>query len=215
MVGLDKLGETSFWGGLSRINDGFAEGSSGVSGTTIVFDNNPTTKLGAVPANGLISCFRLSRRVGPRQLSGRRFRSGSLDTGRGPRAREIRHASLRRLSTLQRRHQSDRSKPQSRPGAARRFRPLLYRRAHLLLGGTTRKGGFSPISAALTRDICRLERQRARRSCLGSAAVPTVADRQQITAKTRLSQGCHQSVMAPPIERDCSTGQPTGTHSTA
>ena len=53
--GLDKLGATSFWGGLSRIDDGFAEGSSGVSGTTVVFDNNPTTKLGAVPANGLIS----------------------------------------------------------------------------------------------------------------------------------------------------------------
>jgi hypothetical protein len=30
-------------------------GSSGVSGTTVVFDNNPVTKLGAVPANGLIN----------------------------------------------------------------------------------------------------------------------------------------------------------------
>jgi predicted porin len=53
--GLDSLGETSIWGGISQINDGFAQGSSGVSGTTVVFDNNPTTKLGAVPANGLIN----------------------------------------------------------------------------------------------------------------------------------------------------------------
>jgi predicted porin len=37
--GLDRLGETSFWGGLSKMNDGFAEGSSD----------------SAVPANGLIS----------------------------------------------------------------------------------------------------------------------------------------------------------------
>ena len=53
--GLASLGETSIWGGISQINDGFAQGSSGVSGTTVVFDNNPTTKLGAVPANGLIN----------------------------------------------------------------------------------------------------------------------------------------------------------------
>jgi len=54
-LGLDSLGETSIWGGISQINDGFAQGSSGVSGANIVFDNNPTTKLGAVPANGLIN----------------------------------------------------------------------------------------------------------------------------------------------------------------
>jgi predicted porin len=53
--GLASLGETSIWGGISQINDGFAQGSSGVSGTTVVFDNHPTTKLGAVPANGLIN----------------------------------------------------------------------------------------------------------------------------------------------------------------
>jgi hypothetical protein len=53
--GLASLGETSIWGSISQINDGFAQGSSGVSGTTVVFDNNPTTKLGAVPANGLIN----------------------------------------------------------------------------------------------------------------------------------------------------------------
>jgi predicted porin len=53
--GLDSLGETSIWGGISQINDGFAQGSSGVSGTNVVFDNHPTTKLGAVPANGLIN----------------------------------------------------------------------------------------------------------------------------------------------------------------
>src|SRR4029077_2609171 len=45
----------SIRGGISQINDGFAQGSSGVSGTTVVFDNNPVTKLGAVPANGLIN----------------------------------------------------------------------------------------------------------------------------------------------------------------
>jgi predicted porin len=54
-LGLDKFGETSLWGSISQINDGFAQGSSGVSGTSVVFDNDPTTKLGAVPANGLIS----------------------------------------------------------------------------------------------------------------------------------------------------------------
>jgi len=54
-LGLDSLGETSIWGGISQINDGFAQGSSGVSGNNIVFDNNPTTRLGAVPANGLIN----------------------------------------------------------------------------------------------------------------------------------------------------------------
>ncbi len=53
--GLDRLGETSIWGSISQINDGFAQGSSGVSGTSVVFDNSPTTKLGAVPANGLIN----------------------------------------------------------------------------------------------------------------------------------------------------------------
>jgi predicted porin len=55
--GLDSLGQTSIWGGISQINDGFAEGSSGVTGSppNIVFDNNPTTKLGAVPAGGLIN----------------------------------------------------------------------------------------------------------------------------------------------------------------
>jgi len=42
-LGLDSLGETSFWGRISQINDGFAQGSSGVSGTNIVFDNNPDT----------------------------------------------------------------------------------------------------------------------------------------------------------------------------
>ena len=57
---LDSLGETSIWGGISQINDGFAQGSSGIATVngvpnTIVFDNNPTTKLGAVPANGLIN----------------------------------------------------------------------------------------------------------------------------------------------------------------
>jgi hypothetical protein len=55
VFGLDSLGETSIWGGISQINDGFAQGSSGVSGTTVVFGNNPTTRLGAVPANGLIN----------------------------------------------------------------------------------------------------------------------------------------------------------------
>jgi hypothetical protein len=53
--GLDALGETSIWGGLSQINDGFAQGSSGVWGANVVFDNTPTTKLGAVPASGLIN----------------------------------------------------------------------------------------------------------------------------------------------------------------
>ena len=52
--GLDSLGETSIWGGISQINDGFAQGSSGVSNGLIVFDN-PNTRLGAVPANGLIN----------------------------------------------------------------------------------------------------------------------------------------------------------------
>jgi predicted porin len=54
-LGLASLGETSIWGSISQINDGFAQGSSGVSGTTVVFDDNPTTRLGAVPANGLIN----------------------------------------------------------------------------------------------------------------------------------------------------------------
>ena len=53
--GLASLGETSIWGGISQINDGFAQGSSGVNSSGIVFDNNPTTRLGAVPANGLIN----------------------------------------------------------------------------------------------------------------------------------------------------------------
>src|SRR6516165_7128758 len=42
-LGLDSLGGISLWGGISQINDGFAQGSSGVSGTNIVFDNNPDT----------------------------------------------------------------------------------------------------------------------------------------------------------------------------
>jgi predicted porin len=53
--GLASLGETSIWGSISQINDGFAQGSSGVSGNNVVFDDNPVTKLGAVPANGLIN----------------------------------------------------------------------------------------------------------------------------------------------------------------
>ena len=53
--GLDSLGQTSIWGGISQINDGFAQGSSGVTSSSIIFDNNPTTKLGAVPASGLIN----------------------------------------------------------------------------------------------------------------------------------------------------------------
>jgi predicted porin len=35
-LSLDKLGETSFWGGYSDVRNGFAPGSSGVSGTTPV-----------------------------------------------------------------------------------------------------------------------------------------------------------------------------------
>jgi predicted porin len=53
--GLASFGQTSIWGGISQINDGFAQGSSGVTSSSIVFDNNPTTRLGAVPANGLIN----------------------------------------------------------------------------------------------------------------------------------------------------------------
>ncbi len=53
--GLDTLGDTSFWGGFSNINDGFAEGSSAVSGVTPVFPPaSQATRLG-VRADGLIS----------------------------------------------------------------------------------------------------------------------------------------------------------------
>lgn len=53
---LDKLGETAFWGGFEDVRNGFAQGSSAVSGTTPVLDSAVAgTKLGAVPANGLIS----------------------------------------------------------------------------------------------------------------------------------------------------------------
>jgi predicted porin len=53
---LDKLGETAFWGGFEDVHNGFAQGSSAVSGTTPVLDSaSAATKLGAVPASGLIS----------------------------------------------------------------------------------------------------------------------------------------------------------------
>ena len=49
--GLDKLGETAFWGGYSDVNNGFAQGSSANGPTNGV----ATGALGAVPASGLIS----------------------------------------------------------------------------------------------------------------------------------------------------------------
>jgi len=55
--GLDSLGETSIWGGISQINDGFAQGTSCVKSGAPVFTPAAcaTTALGAVPANGLIN----------------------------------------------------------------------------------------------------------------------------------------------------------------
>jgi predicted porin len=53
--GLAGFGDTSFWSGLSNINDGFAESSSAVSGTNpVLAPASQTTRLG-VQANGLIS----------------------------------------------------------------------------------------------------------------------------------------------------------------
>jgi hypothetical protein len=42
--GLDRLGDTSFWGGYSNIHDGIAQGSNGNGGN-----------LGGIPANGFLS----------------------------------------------------------------------------------------------------------------------------------------------------------------
>ena len=43
-LGLDRLGDTSFWGGYSNIHDGIAQGSNGNGGN-----------LGGIPANGFLS----------------------------------------------------------------------------------------------------------------------------------------------------------------
>jgi predicted porin len=54
--GLDKLGESAFWGGVSNVNDGFAQGSSGVSGNPaqpVFGDASQNTRLG-IMADGLI-----------------------------------------------------------------------------------------------------------------------------------------------------------------
>jgi predicted porin len=56
LFGLDRFGETSFWGGYSDVNDGFAQGSSAVSGLNpVLAPASEGTKLGGVLANGLIS----------------------------------------------------------------------------------------------------------------------------------------------------------------
>jgi hypothetical protein len=53
---LDKLGETAFWGGYEDVRNGFAQGSSAVSGTNPVIGSAvATTALGAVRADGTIS----------------------------------------------------------------------------------------------------------------------------------------------------------------
>src|SRR6202022_3903103 len=47
--GLDKLGESAFGGGVSNVNDGFAQGSSGVSGNPaqpVFGDASQNTRLG-------------------------------------------------------------------------------------------------------------------------------------------------------------------------
>jgi predicted porin len=50
LFGLDKLGETAFWGGYSDVKDGFAPGSSGVvSGQVVLCPNCPVGKLGTAP----------------------------------------------------------------------------------------------------------------------------------------------------------------------
>jgi predicted porin len=55
--GLDKLGDTSFWGGFEDVRNGFAQGSSAVSGTTpLIQPVNASaiaaSKLGGFPADG-------------------------------------------------------------------------------------------------------------------------------------------------------------------
>jgi predicted porin len=55
LFGLDKLGETAFWGGYSDVNNGFAQGSSAVaSGVPDFAPATQNTKLGGVLADGLI-----------------------------------------------------------------------------------------------------------------------------------------------------------------
>src|SRR4029078_12571924 len=43
-LGLDRLGDTSFWGGYSNIDDGIAQGSNGNGGN-----------LGGIPANAFLA----------------------------------------------------------------------------------------------------------------------------------------------------------------
>ena len=53
---LDRLGETAFWGGYEDVRNGFAQGSSAVSGSTPVIGSAvATTALGAVRADGTIA----------------------------------------------------------------------------------------------------------------------------------------------------------------
>jgi hypothetical protein len=58
LFSLDKLGETSFWGGYSDVRNGFAPGSSGVSGTTVVLcPSSPScgpSGVGALGVNALM-----------------------------------------------------------------------------------------------------------------------------------------------------------------
>jgi predicted porin len=76
--GLDKLGETSLWGGYSNINDGFAEGSSAVaSGAPVFAPASQNTKLG-VPANGIISANSIPGIAIPTQITGSEVTRWSL-----------------------------------------------------------------------------------------------------------------------------------------
>jgi predicted porin len=59
-LGLDRFGETSFWGGYEDVRNGFAQGSSAVSGNTPLLSapagsGTQNSALGAVRADGTIS----------------------------------------------------------------------------------------------------------------------------------------------------------------
>jgi predicted porin len=56
LLGLDRFGETSFWGGYSDVRNGFAPGSSGVSGTTPITcpPTCPASGIGALGVNALM-----------------------------------------------------------------------------------------------------------------------------------------------------------------
>jgi predicted porin len=70
--GLDRLGDTSFWGGFEDVHNGFAQGSSAVSGTTPLFSapagsGTQNSALGAVRADGTISGTAFSGILDPTQ----------------------------------------------------------------------------------------------------------------------------------------------------